>query len=87
MIRSTPPLLNEGGKELRASGRINGKGLTERGRRERRKKLGKKTELNKIALEWGLLTFFRALNLFLGNTTLHKSRCVVSPSYLTPEET
>lgn len=60
----------------------------EGGRKKRKKKLGKKKkkELNKIALEWGLPTFFRALNLLMGNKSLHENTFVVSPSYLTPEE-
>ena len=60
-----------------------------RGRKEEEKEetwKKKKKELNKIALEWGLPTFFRALNLLMGNKSLHENTFVVSPSYLTPEE-
>lgn len=60
MIRGTPPLLYEGRKELRASGGINGKGLTERGEEGKKEETWQKTELNKTALEWGLLTFFQS---------------------------
>lgn len=60
-----------------------------RGRKEEEKEetwQKKKKELNKIALEWGLPTFFRAFNLLMGNKSLHENTFVVSPSYLTPEE-